>query len=181
MIGTENGGRSFRASRICDQFGVPLLVLGFVADWTDATQGFIVVRRSDGRIQVKGLPLVSLGKLVVHRNSPSKMQLWSASGQGLCEACKKPHVVQNCNLGKKTLSCTKRAQLTAPTSPNVITADIIQVKEFSGTACCACCPLRQPGRGQRRAALPAASGGDLSPHPARVAAKLPQVTRAGTS
>lgn len=120
--------RLFRAVRICDRSGVPLLILGFVAGWTDATQGFIVVRRSDGRIQVEGLPLASHGKLVVHPNSPSKMELWSAFGQGLCEACKKPYVVQDCTLGDETVSCKKRGKLTVPMNPNVITADIIQEK-----------------------------------------------------
>lgn len=120
--------RLFRSRKICDQSGQPLLVLGLVAGWTDATQGFIVIKRSRGRIQVEGLPLVSHGKLVVYRKSPSEMELWSASGQGLCEACKKPYVVRTCRLTEKALSCRKPGRMTAPMSPNVITADIIEVK-----------------------------------------------------
>lgn len=120
--------RLFRVRRVCDQSGQPLLVLGLTAGWTDATQGFIVIRRSAGKIQVDGLPLVSHGKLVVYRKSPSEMELWSASGQGLCEACKKPYVVRTCRLTETTLSCRKPGRLTAPMSPNVITADIIEVK-----------------------------------------------------
>lgn len=120
--------RLFRVRRVCDQSGQPLLVLGFVAGWTDATQSFIVIRRCGGKIQVEGLPLVSHGKLVVYRKSRSEMYLWSASGQGLCEACKKPYLVRTCRLTEKTLSCRKQGRLTAPMSPNVITADIIEVK-----------------------------------------------------
>ncbi len=120
--------RLFRVRRVCVQSGQPLLVLGFVAGWTDATQGFVVIRRSGSRIQVEGLPLVSHGKVVVYRKSPSEMELWSASGQGLCEACKKPYVVRTCRLTEKTLSCRKQGRVTAPMSPNVITADIIEVK-----------------------------------------------------
>lgn len=120
--------RLFRARRVCDQLGHPLLILGLEAGWTDATQGFIVIRRSGSRIQVDGLPLVSHGKLVVYRKSPSEMELWSASGQGLCEACKKQYVVRTCKLTEKTLSCRNPGRLTAPMSPNVITADIIGVK-----------------------------------------------------
>ena len=120
--------RLIRFRRVCDQSSQPLLILGLEAGWTDATQGFIVIRRSGDRIQVDGLPLVSHGKLVVYRKSPSEMELWSASGQGLCEACKKPYVVRTCKLTEKTLSCRSPGLLTAPMSPNVITADIIEVK-----------------------------------------------------
>jgi hypothetical protein len=120
--------RLFRVATVCHGFGQAILLLGFTAGWTDAIQGFVIVRESGGKPQVDGLPLVSHGKLVYDHRAPETLQLWSARGQGLCEACPKRYVVEDCHLAEKGVQCKPRARLTAPMSPNVVTADIVEVK-----------------------------------------------------
>ncbi len=120
--------RLFRVAKVCRRSGQALLLLGFTAGWTDATQGFVVVQESGGQPRVYGLPLASHGRLVYNHRAPETLELWSARGQGLCEACPKPYVVQDCQIAEKGVQCTPRAKLTPPMSPNVVTADIVQVK-----------------------------------------------------
>lgn len=120
--------RLFRVATVCQGFGQALMLLGFTAGWTDAIQGFIVVRESGEKPEVYGLPLASHGRLVYDRRAPETLQLWSARGQGLCEACPKRYVVQDCQIAEKGVQCKPRAKLTPPMSPNVITADIVKVK-----------------------------------------------------
>lgn len=120
--------RLMQATTVCSASGRKVVILGFEAGSTDATQGFVVVSAS-APSHVWALPIVRQGKLVVSSDNPQRAVLWSTTpaDQLDCDACKKRYIVQDCTLGED-VNCHKRKRLIGPLDPNEITREIVETR-----------------------------------------------------
>jgi hypothetical protein len=122
--------RLFRTFSIC----IPhqeALIIGLTRGWFDAIQGFVIIRRVDGKIGAYGLPVVQQGKIVVNRADLNNVKMWSASpdDEGLCNACEKRYIVMECSYDLNGYKCKPEKKLYGPIAPNLVTKNIIEIRQ----------------------------------------------------
>lgn len=126
------GGAALRlveAASLCSSYTAGMLVLAFEAPSTGAAEGFVLVQYSAGAVDVKALPMVTQGKIVVHHSAADTIELWSTtqSDATLCGACKKRYVIKDCNIRHAT-RCIARAARAGPLSPQKFAQHRIEIR-----------------------------------------------------
>lgn len=104
---------------ICTAPDRGVIYLAFEAGSTGAAEGFVAIPFSSQGVSAYGLPISYQGRIVVKRDHPGSVELWSASNaSGIdCDACKKRYSVQDCKLGDRAVQCSARPATLIPASP----------------------------------------------------------------
>ncbi len=108
------GGSELRLVEIaseCTGPGVGLVLLAFESLYTGSAEGFAVIEFSPEQIAVHALPIVNQGRIVIRKDRPEEIELWSALGSASaidCDACRKYYAVQYCRVAQPGIECKKQ-------------------------------------------------------------------------
>ena len=114
--------------------GAGMLVAGYGAG--AAAQGFAVLRYSPSKCELRTLPVVSYGKVVVSPKNPDRLIVWSVSGQGW-DTANSPtyYATRLCTWGRGTLSCSRPQPQEGMFIPNAINNPGIEVEGYRTRDC----------------------------------------------
>ena len=131
LIKLGSGLRLVETASFCTSPDRKTIVLAFETPSVGATEGFAVIRYSSDGVEVQMLPMVEQGRIVVHKADLSKLELWSAKGGASkidCNACKNHYVVQDCEIGDRSVTCSPRAGVDEILSPSKFIGARIEVR-----------------------------------------------------
>jgi hypothetical protein len=109
--------------------GEGILVCEYVAGAVGARVGFAIVRFSPDRIELYTLPLTDFGKVVVFRNKPQRVELWSALSNyvGL-DAEPRPYATRFCKLETQGYVCGPQKRRPGRFAPEAINEPGIEIR-----------------------------------------------------
>jgi hypothetical protein len=122
--------RIVEVASFCSPPDKETVFLAFEAPSTGSAEGFAIIQSSATSTDVRTLPLVDEGRIVVNKADPSRVELWSARGSASkidCDACKKHYTVQDCEIGEQSVTCSPRAGVDETRSPGMFIAARIEV------------------------------------------------------
>jgi len=107
-----------------------IVYLAFETPSTGASEAFVVLQLLPEGIDFHALPEANEGRIVIRTSDPTRVELWSATGNADrtgCDACGKYYSIQDCEIEKHTITCNHRAGAKATGYPGKFISRRIEI------------------------------------------------------
>jgi hypothetical protein len=124
--------RLVHVAQVCSGPTNKTLVLEYEGNPTGAIEGFALIRylSSDESVEVYTLPIAQQGKIVVFKNRPDYVQVWTTAPGGsiTSQTSERRYRIRSCSLQNGRFECSTKGRIVGTYSPGSIDDPGIEIK-----------------------------------------------------